>query len=283
MKNNNRFLLCILAVVCTFTISAVLPITTVAYSDSDVNIVGINQNDDNPVDDKDIIPDEPITPDAPSDEDAEDENQDDTPITPITPVAPIVPDNNQNQNEQNNNYQNYSNNQYNETQNYNSSTSSSTKSISGNYNSVELISGTDDIDSTELNANDWKVSLKGVSNDSGDFNFIKEGTTSADNSWWLYLGITLIVLSISGVTYVVLSSLPRNNKNSAVSSYANQGTRSKTSNSSQHKNNTNSTTNRNTNQSINSTKSNPSFEDIYSSNKPNSRDNSDWDDFFSGK
>ena len=69
------------------------------------------------------------------------------------------------------------------------------------------------IDGKELSDSDWNdISAnlsKAAASDSdgdGDFGFIKNNNSTTDNGdWVLYLGIALIVLSVAGIAYVVVS------------------------------------------------------------------------------
>ncbi|MDD5796445.1 MAG: hypothetical protein PUD24_05880 [Oscillospiraceae bacterium] len=82
----------------------------------------------------------------------------------------------------------------------------------------DLYKSNDKIDVNELSDNDWNAIAKSLENatDTGggdDFNFIKKNTSSADNGiWMLILGASLIILSILGIGYVVLSALNKKNK-----------------------------------------------------------------------
>lgn len=82
----------------------------------------------------------------------------------------------------------------------------------------DLYKSNDKIDVNELSDNDWNAIAKSLENatDTGggdDFNFIKKNTSSSDNGiWMLILGASLIILSILGIGYVVLSALNKKNK-----------------------------------------------------------------------
>ncbi len=72
------------------------------------------------------------------------------------------------------------------------------------------------VDDSELSDNDWNAiaqSLQQDSNSGGgdDFNFIKNNTSESDNGLWiLILGSCLVITSIVGIAYVIVSSI--NNK-----------------------------------------------------------------------
>ncbi len=127
-------------------------------------------------------------------------------------------------------YDNDYNNYYNYNNNYNDSSSSfyvgggqsyvppdSTAASASVYN-------VDDrkIDDSELNSKDWKdiqtnLSKAGNSgSDSDDFAFIKNNDSKSDNGeWMLILGITLIILSAAGITYVIASNVSKRKKAAA--------------------------------------------------------------------
>lgn len=92
--------------------------------------------------------------------------------------------------------------------------------------SVELYDVKKTVDGKELNSKDWEdiaASLKNAGSASGDdgddFSFIKNNNSSSDNGdWMLYVGIALIVLSVVGVAYVIISNV-NNHKKAKAGSY----------------------------------------------------------------
>lgn len=87
--------------------------------------------------------------------------------------------------------------------------------------SASLIKTDDNIDENTLSSNDWSDISKRLKNadtssDADDFSFIKNNTSSGDNGhWMLYVAILLIVLSLSGITYFIVSTV-LNKKRAAV-------------------------------------------------------------------
>lgn len=80
------------------------------------------------------------------------------------------------------------------------------------------------IDDKELSKNDWSEIAANLANagskennndDDGDFNFIKKNDSKTDNGdWMLYTGIALILLSLCGMTYAIVSAV-KNKKSTA--------------------------------------------------------------------
>jgi len=75
------------------------------------------------------------------------------------------------------------------------------------------------IDDNELSKRDWdyiKSNLNnagGVDDGSDDFNFIKKNDSKGDNGdWMLIVGIACVILSIAGITYVIVSGVVRRKK-----------------------------------------------------------------------
>lgn len=70
------------------------------------------------------------------------------------------------------------------------------------------------VDENELSKQDWDqiaLSLQNADSGSGDdFNFIKKNDSTSDNGiWMLITGVLLILLSLSGIGYVIYSSVHR--------------------------------------------------------------------------
>lgn len=88
---------------------------------------------------------------------------------------------------------------------------------------VELYDSDREISDDELSKNDWneiaanlaKSSANTDGDDGGDFNFIKKNDSRSDNGGWiLIVGIVLILLSIAGISYTVVSTV-KNRKSTA--------------------------------------------------------------------
>lgn len=85
--------------------------------------------------------------------------------------------------------------------------------------SAPLIKTEKDIDVNELSKNDWndiKASLakaqKGETTTGDDFSFIQKNTSKADNGhMFLVLGIAMVILSVAGFTYLIVSVVRRKN------------------------------------------------------------------------
>lgn len=76
-----------------------------------------------------------------------------------------------------------------------------------------------EIDDTELSKSDWDYIKANLSNADGsddgvdDFNFIKKNDNKGDNGdWMLIVGVACILLSIAGITYVIVSANVRRRK-----------------------------------------------------------------------
>ena len=86
--------------------------------------------------------------------------------------------------------------------------------------SVPLVKTESNIDVNELSKNDWndiKKSLekasKGTSSDGDDFSFIQKNTAKEDNGHLvLVIGIGMIVLSLAGFVYLIVSAIMRRKK-----------------------------------------------------------------------
>lgn len=85
--------------------------------------------------------------------------------------------------------------------------------------SAPLIKTEKDIDVNELSKNDWndiKASLtkaqKGGADSGDDFSFIQKNTSKADNGhMFLVIGIAMVILSVAGFTYLIVSAVRRKN------------------------------------------------------------------------
>lgn len=84
---------------------------------------------------------------------------------------------------------------------------------------VPLYDVKNNIDDTELSSSDWKdiaANLSNASNlnsDSDDFSFIQKNTSKGDNGYMiLILGILCLLLSASGIIYLIASSVVRRKK-----------------------------------------------------------------------
>ncbi len=98
--------------------------------------------------------------------------------------------------------------------------------------SVPLIKTDDNIDDSELSGNDWKdisANLKNASSagsDGDDFSFIQNNNSADDNGQWLLIfGVGLVVLSLAGITYFILSGVMMRKKlaSAGVSAKASDG------------------------------------------------------------
>ncbi len=76
-----------------------------------------------------------------------------------------------------------------------------------------------EIDDSELSKSDWDYIKANLSNADGsddgsdDFNFIKKNDSKGDNGdWMLIVGVVCILLSIAGITYVIVSGVVRRKK-----------------------------------------------------------------------
>ena len=86
--------------------------------------------------------------------------------------------------------------------------------------SVALVKTENNIDVNELSKNDWndiKASLekasKGGKTDSDDFSFIQKNTAKEDNGHMLFvLGLAMVILSVAGFTYLIVSTIIRRKK-----------------------------------------------------------------------
>ena len=85
--------------------------------------------------------------------------------------------------------------------------------------SAPLIKTQNNIDVNELSKNDWndiKASLtkaqKGGADSGDDFSFIQKNTSKADNGhMFLVIGIAMVILSVAGFTYLIVSAVRRKN------------------------------------------------------------------------
>lgn len=84
--------------------------------------------------------------------------------------------------------------------------------------SAPLIKTQNNIDVNELSKNDWndikaslaKANKNGGMSDGDDFSFIQKNTAKGDNGHLvLVLGITMLVLSVAGFTYLIVSAVRR--------------------------------------------------------------------------
>ncbi len=76
-----------------------------------------------------------------------------------------------------------------------------------------------EIDDSELSKSDWDYIKANLSNADGsddgsdDFNFIKNNDSKGDNGdWMLMAGLACVLLSIAGITYVIVSAIVRRRK-----------------------------------------------------------------------
>lgn len=110
--------------------------------------------------------------------------------------------------------------------------------------SVPLYETDDKVDVNELSKNDWNdiaASLKNAntpgSDDIDDFGFIQKNTSKADNGHWILItGAALVLLSLAGFVYLIVSGVTRRkkmanaaiHKSSAQPRYASSGSRTAT-------------------------------------------------------
>lgn len=88
-------------------------------------------------------------------------------------------------------------------------------SYSSTYSQSEMYNNAGKVDVNELSNDDWDAIAKGLANaeslDTGggdDFNFIKKNNSSADNGLWMLItGAVLVILSILGISYVIITSM----------------------------------------------------------------------------
>ncbi len=87
-------------------------------------------------------------------------------------------------------------------------------SYSSTYSQSEMYNNTGKVDVNELSNDDWDAIAKSLANaeslDTGgdDFNFIKKNNSSADNGLWMLItGAVLVILSILGISYVIITSI----------------------------------------------------------------------------
>ncbi len=110
------------------------------------------------------------------------------------------------------------------------------------YSDSDMFDNAGNVDVNELSNDDWNAIANNLANadklDVGvdDFNFIKKNTSTEDNGiWMLITGAVLVILSILGISYVIISSI-RSKKKLA---FAGAGSSSNNSN----KNNSNRSSN----------------------------------------
>ena len=87
--------------------------------------------------------------------------------------------------------------------------------------SVGLVKTEKNIDVNELSKNDWndikaslqKASKGGSASDGDDFSFIQKNTAKEDNGHMVFvLGLALVILSVAGCSYLIISAVMRRKK-----------------------------------------------------------------------
>ena len=118
---------------------------------------------------------------------------------------------------ENNIYSNDSEEFYYEDDYYNNLDSSNQTST---YSESDMYTDTSKVDPNELSSDDWNVIAENLANadknntgSADDFNFIKKNTSTEDNGiWMLVTGGALVILSVIGIGYVIVSSITAKKK-----------------------------------------------------------------------
>ena len=241
MTKHLRIITALLALI--FCVSAISSFSVTVFAESQVSEEPANQD---PVITPEPEPD-PVTPDPVTPEPEPDPVTPD-PVTPEPePDNPDQynddPGYNNNNNSNNNNYNNYdgdSNNNGNSSDNGSENNNAVYYDSDGNEHdsqsdvyvgggqtyvppvstapSAPLIKTQNNIDVNELSKNDWndikaslaKANKNGGATDGDDFSFIQKNTAKGDNGHLvLVLGITMLVLSVAGFTYLIVSAVRR--------------------------------------------------------------------------
>lgn len=117
----------------------------------------------------------------------------------------------------NNIYSNDSEEFYYEDDYYNNLDSSNQTST---YSESDMYNDTSKVDPNELSSDDWNAIAENLANadknntgSADDFNFIKKNTSTEDNGiWMLVTGGALVILSVIGIGYVIVSSITAKKK-----------------------------------------------------------------------